>query len=170
MADKGLIIQRRPDGSKFIYNFLLRYDLLIFGLVYKNVLKTLRKNASKYFFFIFKNHVIEILVLMEKYEIEWFWTKMLFQQKIRRLLTLAPLNLSKKNVFWLKITLNCTWKYMNIQILIENGRFGILNSIFLTYFFWVSTQKFQKSLVIRDVVLSILSESRCIVHCVQCIR
>ena len=78
MADKGLIIQRRPDGSKFIYNFLLRYDLLIFGLVYKNVLKTLRKYASKYFFFIFKNHVIEngnILVLIEN---DWFWTKLLF--------------------------------------------------------------------------------------------
>ena len=59
MADKGLIIQRRPDGSKFIYNFsfTLRFVNIWVGLQKRT--KDVTKIRLKIFFFIFKNHVIE---------------------------------------------------------------------------------------------------------------
>ena len=59
MADKGLIIQRRPDGSKFIYNFsfTLRFVNIWVGLQKRT--KNVTKIRLKIFFFIFKNHVIE---------------------------------------------------------------------------------------------------------------
>ena len=50
MADKGLIIQRRPDGSKFIYNFsfTLRFVNIWVGLQKRT--KNVTKIRLKIFF------------------------------------------------------------------------------------------------------------------------